>query len=86
MVVRREGVLSRVVTNVGRRARYWSTSAVGFTRHPVTVSPAALRLGPGESARITVRVGPGDGSQEDGAVLLRGGDGSRTRLPLLVTR
>jgi hypothetical protein len=86
LAVRREGVLTRVVTNVGRRARYWSTSAAGFTRHPVTVSPAALRLGPGESARITVRVGPGDGSQEDGAVLLRGGDGSRTRLPLLVTR
>ena len=47
---------------------------------------AALRLGPGESARITVRVARGDGTQEDGAVLLRGGAGTRTRLPLLVTR
>lgn len=86
LVARREGVLTRVVTNVSRSARYFSTSAVGFTRHEVRVTPAALRLGPGESARITVRVTPGDGLQEDGAVLLRGGAGTRTRLPLLVTR
>ena len=86
LVVRGEGTLTRTVTNVGRRARYFSTSAAGFERHDVTVTPAALRLGPGESARITVRVARGDGTQEDGAVLLRGGAGTRTRLPLLVTR
>ena len=85
LVVRRAGTVTRVVTHVGRRARYYSTSAVGFERHDVTVTPAALRLDPGESARITIRV-TGDGVQEDGAVLLRGADGSRTRLPLLVTR
>lgn len=86
LVVRGDGVVTRVVTNVSRGARYFSTSAVGFTGREVTVTPAALRLGPGESARITVRVTPGDGVQEDGAVLLRGGAGTRTRLPLLVTR
>ena len=86
LVVRGEGTLTRTVTNVGRRARYFSTSAAGFERHDVTVTPSALRLGPGESARITVRVARGDGAQEDGAVLLRGGAGTRTRLPLLVTR
>ncbi len=86
LVVRGEGTLTRTVTNVGRRARYFSTSSAGFERHDVTVTPAALRLGPGESARITVRVARGDGTQEDGAVLLRGGAGTRTRLPLLVTR
>lgn len=86
LVVRGEGTLTRTVTNVGRRARYFSTSAAGFTGRDVTVTPAAVRLGPGESAEITVRVSPGSGAQEDGAVLLRGGDGSRTRLPLLVTR
>ena len=86
LVVRGEGTLTRTVTNVGRRARYFSTSAVGFDRHDVSVTPAAVRLGPGESARITVRVTRGEGTQEDGAVLLRGGAGTRTRLPLLVTR
>ncbi len=86
LVVRGEGAVTRTVTNVGRRARYFSTSAVGFERHDVSVTPAALRLGPGESARITVRVARGDGTQEDGAVLLRGGAGTRTRLPLLVAR
>ena len=86
LVVRRQGTVTRTVTNVGRRPRYVSTSAVGLDGHSVTVTPAAIVLGPGESHRITVRVGPGDGSQEDGAVLLRTGDGTRTRLPLLVTR
>lgn len=86
LVVRRQGTVTRTVTNVGRRSRYVSTSAVGLDRHPVTVTPAAVVLAPGESHRITVRVGLGDGSQEDGAVLLRTGDGTRTRLPLLVTR
>lgn len=86
LVVRGEGTVTRTVTNVGRRARYFSTSAVGFERHDVSVTPAALRLGPGESGTITISVDRGAGTQEDGAVLLRGGAGTRTRLPLLVTR
>ncbi len=86
LVVRRQGTVTRTVTNIGSRPRYVSTSVVGLDGRPVSVLPAAVVLGPGESHRITVRIGLGDGSQEDGAVLLRTGDGTRARLPLLVTR
>lgn len=86
LVVRRQGTVTRSVTNIGPRPRYVSTSVVGLDGRRVTVLPAAVVLAPGESHRITVRVGLGDGSQEDGAVLLRTGDGTRARLPLLVTR
>ncbi|HWM04658.1 MAG TPA: S8 family serine peptidase, partial [Actinophytocola sp.] len=46
----------RTVTNIAGRALYFSSSAVGFRRN-VSVTPAAVRLGPGESAtfRIAVR-------------------------------
>ena len=39
----------RTITNILGRARYFSSSAVGF-RRDVSVTPAAVRLGPGESA------------------------------------
>ena len=47
----------RTVTNVSGRRLYFSSSTRGFTRHQVRVTPAAVRLGPGESARFTVTVG-----------------------------
>jgi hypothetical protein len=78
----------RTVTNVGRRTLYFSSRATGFTRHAVTVTPAAIRLDPGESATwtITVASAAGVGSLDDGFVTWRGANGTRTRIPVLLTR
>ena len=80
--------VTRTVTNVGKRRMYFSSSTRGFRRHPVSVTPAALRLGPGESATFTVTVDRGGRLQplDDGWVLWRGANGSRVRVPVLVTR
>jgi hypothetical protein len=84
LLARRQGVLTRTVTNVGREARYFSTSVDGFGPGSVRVTPAAVRLDPGESARLRIAVLPG--AAGSGAVVLRGATGSVTRLPLVVTR
>jgi len=80
----------RRVRNVSDRARYFSSRAEGFTDHRVVVRPAALRLGPGESGEFVVEVGPrGTGAgrgPDDGTVTWSGADGSRTRVPVVVTR
>lgn len=80
--------LTRTVTNVGRRHMYFSSSTRGFSRHPVSVTPAALRLAPGESATFTVSVDRGGRRRplDDGWILWRGANGSRVRVPVLVTR
>jgi minor extracellular serine protease Vpr len=79
---------TRTITNVGRRAMYFSSSARGFTRHTVSVTPAAVRLGPGESARFAIRVSrpPGVQPLDDGWVTWRGANGTRARIPVLVSR
>ena len=77
---------TRTVTNTSSRARYFSSSTAGFEAHDVSVSPAALRLAPGESATYTVRVAGGTRTSDDGVVLWRGGDGTRTRVPVQLTR
>jgi hypothetical protein len=79
---------TRTITNVGRKAMYFSSSAHGFTRHAVSVSPAAVRLGPGESARFTVRVSRDAPVQplDDGWVTWRGANGTHARIPVLVAR
>ena len=79
---------TRTITNVGRRAMYFSSTARGFTRHDVSVTPAAVRLRPGESARFTVRVGRTAAvqPQDDGWVTWRGANGTRARIPVLVSR
>jgi subtilisin family serine protease len=81
-------VETRTITNIGGRAMYFSSSASGFTRHAVSVSPAAVRLGPGESARFAIRVSRTAGTQplDDGWVTWRGANGTRARIPVLVTR
>ncbi|ANH36944.1 Minor extracellular protease vpr precursor [Nocardioides dokdonensis FR1436] len=77
---------TRTVTNAGSRARYFSSSVGGFTAHDVSVTPAALRLGPGESATYTVRVRGGTRTSDDGFVLWRGSHGTRTRVPVQLSR
>jgi len=79
---------SRTVTNLGGRARYWSARVGGFQRHDVRVTPVAVRLDPGESARLTVTVEgrPLAGEIDDGAVTFRAPDGTRTRIPVVISR
>ena len=77
---------TRTVTNTSSKARYFSSSTSGFESHDVSVTPAALRLGPGESATYTVQVAGGTRTSDDGVVLWRGGNGTRTRVPVQLTR
>ncbi|MCW2794062.1 MAG: vpr 1 [Nocardioides sp.] len=78
----------RTITNLGRRAMYFSSSARGFTRHSVDVTPAAVRLAPGERATFTVRVTRAGGAVplDDGWVTWLGANGSRARIPVVITR
>ena len=75
----------RRITNVGGRSLYFSSDAVGF-RRDVSVTPAAVRLGPGESATYTITVrGPGTRS-DDGRVVWRGATGTATSIPVQISR
>ena len=82
------GSVTRTVTNVGTRAMYYSSTATGFGRHQVSVTPAAISLAPGESTRFTVRVAGGAGPQplDDGWVTWRGANGNRVRIPVVIVR
>jgi minor extracellular serine protease Vpr len=83
VVLRRgERTTTRTVTNVGRRTFYFSSSARGFARRHVWVTPAALRLAPGETGTYTVHA-TGRG-RDDGHVVWRGAGGTTTRVPVLV--
>ncbi|MCW2850343.1 MAG: vpr 1, partial [Nocardioides sp.] len=83
VVLRRgERTTTRTVTNVGRRTFYFSSSARGFARRHVWVTPAALRLAPGETGTYTVHA-TGRGG-DDGHVVWRGAGGTTTRVPVLV--
>ncbi|WP_193615135.1 S8 family serine peptidase [Nocardioides lijunqiniae] len=82
-VLRRgERTTTRTVTNVGRRTFYFSSSARGFSRRHVWVTPAALRLEPGETGTYTVHA-TGRG-RDDGHVVWRGAGGTTTRVPVVL--
>jgi hypothetical protein len=77
----------RSVTNLGTRALYWSSQAGGFRRHDVVVTPAAIRLSPGETAEFTIRVSQRPGvrpTPESGWVAWLAADGTLTRIPVVV--
>ena len=82
------GSVTRTVTNVGTRAMYFSSTATGFGRHQVSVTPAAISLAPGESTTFTVRVAGSAGPQplDDGWVTWRGANGNRVRIPVVIVR
>jgi minor extracellular serine protease Vpr len=82
------GSVTRTVTNVGTRAMYFSSTATGFGRHQVSVTPAAISLAPGESSTFTVRVAGSAGPQplDDGWVTWRGANGNRVRIPVVIVR
>lgn len=82
-----QDVVRRTITNVTGRTLYFSSSTSGFRRHDVTLTPAAVRLAPGESATWTLRVsGPDPRRFDDGWVTWRGARGTVTRIPVLLTR
>jgi hypothetical protein len=82
------GTVTRTLTNVGTRGMYYSSTARGFGRYQVSVTPAAINLSPGQSATITVRVtGPaGPLPLDDGYVIWRGANGNRVRVPVAIAR
>ena len=82
------GTVTRTVTNVGTRPMYYSSTATGFARHQVAVTPAAIYLAPGESATFTVTVSGTAGPQplDDGWVTWLGANGNRVRIPVVLAR
>ncbi len=55
--------VQRRVTNVGSRSMYYSAARWGFTSHRVEVTPAALRIAPGETRTVRIRVSGRPGSR-----------------------
>jgi minor extracellular serine protease Vpr len=83
-VVRRgTPTVTRTVTNVGRSGFYFSSVTRGFARQGVLVTPAALRLAPGETGSYTIRVS-GPRRPDDGFVIWRGATGTVTTVPVVV--
>ncbi|MGH3307761.1 MAG: S8 family serine peptidase, partial [Nocardioides sp.] len=82
------GIVRRSVTNVSRRAAYFSVRVSGFEAHDVRVTPLALRVRPGASAGFDVEVtGPAHAHPlDDGWITWVGADGTRTRIPVVLTR
>ncbi|WP_082749050.1 S8 family serine peptidase [Nocardioides jensenii] len=82
-------VITRSVTNVGKRAMYYSSSARGFATHHVHVLPAAIKIAPGETRDFHVvvrRSGPQRSVADSGSVTWRGANGTTVRIPVLLTR
>jgi hypothetical protein len=77
---------SRTVTDLSGHAGYWSSTAHGFDGHAVSVTPAAVRLRPGQRARFTVHVTGDDVAVDDGWVVWRGADGTVLRIPVVISR
>ncbi len=75
----------RTITNIAGRALYYSSSTVGFRRN-VTVTPAAVRLGPGESATFLFAVRDSAARSDDGRVVWRGATGTVTSIPVQISR
>jgi minor extracellular serine protease Vpr len=78
----------RTITNATGRRLYFSSRASGFERYAVRVTPAAVRLRPGQSATFTVTVDRSGGvrSLDDGWVTWRGATGTVTRIPVVLSR
>lgn len=77
----------RTITNVGRRARSFRAQVDGFAEHHVTVTPASVRLAPGQSATFDVTVtGPLGATPLDDGWLTWLGAEHRTRIPVVLSR
>lgn len=82
------GVITRRVTNVGTRAMYYSSAALGFAHHDVQVTPAALRLRPGQTGTFRVWIRPEAGAHrpDSGTVRWLGAQGTTVRVPVVIGR
>ena len=78
--------MTRTVTNLGRRPMYYSSAARGFTRRSVTVTPAALQRPARRLGDVHGRVTGGLTPLDDGYVVWRGADGTKLRLPVVLSR
>jgi hypothetical protein len=78
----------RRITNVGGRPATFSAVVTGLTRHRAVVRPATVRLAPGESATFRMRVSGAERAVplDDGWLTWTSGDGTRNRIPLVITR
>ncbi|MFC6285958.1 S8 family serine peptidase [Nocardioides sp. GCM10027113] len=88
LLTRDRDTARRTITNVTGRALYFSSRTSGFTGHRVEVTPAAVRLGPGESVTFRVQAEHDHRATrlDDGWVTWRSGDGRRVRIPMVLTR
>ncbi len=79
--------IERTITNIGPVALYWSSQSGGFRGYRVSVTPAAVRLAPGESATYTIRVTRRPGVRavpESGWVAWLSARDTLTRIPVVV--
>lgn len=84
IVIRNRLTVTRTITNRSDRAMYYSSSVTGFAGQRVTVTPAAVRLTPGESATYTVRVRGRGPRFDDGSVTWLGADQTKVKIPVLI--
>lgn len=75
---------TRRITNVSGRRLYFSSSTRGL-RGGAVATPAAVRLGPGESATFRIRFTGKARRLDDGYVMWRGATGTVTRIPVVRT-
>ena len=73
---------------MSRRASYFSVRVSGFETHDVRITPVALKIAPGASAGFDVEVTGPDRAHplDDGWITWVGADGTRTRIPVVLTR
>ena len=65
---------------------YYSVKARGFTRHRVSVTPVAIRIGPGRSRTYTVTItGPTLRQVDSGWITWRGADQTKVRIPVVIS-
>ena len=77
--------VTREITNVTSTHMYYSSHASGFRSHRVSVQPAGVKIAPGETRTMRIRVAPeGRSGPDSGWVAWRGADGSRVRIPVVV--
>jgi hypothetical protein len=77
--------VTREITNVAATHMYYSSRASGFRNHQVDVRPAAVKIAPGETRTLRIRItARGRARADSGWVAWRGADRTRVRIPVVV--